>query len=247
MAVDVFSSPRPPRRGVRPHTAGVRLLDAVPAMQEAVPPEDRQLARRVLLVPVRTFEPGTLTLPAPTDPGRPFGLIIVKGTVLRETHLGDRAVGELLGPSDVIDTHRDDDACSLPWQTEYAVREPTTVAVLDDRFIVAARRWPELHQVLGAQQARQARRASRHLATLGLPRVDDRVMALFCELADRWGRVTPDGIRVDVPLTHALIGHLVGARRSTVSLALAELAATGHLRRQVDKSWTLGRDVPMAA
>lgn len=245
--VDVFTSPRPARSEARPQKAGVRLLDAVPALQEAVPAEDRQLARRVLLAPVRSCEPGMFTLPVPTGPGRPFGVIILEGSVFRETHLGDRAVAELLGPHDVIDTHRDDDACSLPWQTEYVVREATTVAILDDHFVLAARRWPTLHEVLGAQQARQVRRASRHLATLGLPRVEDRVMALFCELADRWGRVTPEGIRIDVPLTHALIGQLIGARRPTVSLALTELAASGHLRRQADKSWTLTRDVPMAA
>ena len=233
--------------GRRPSRAGVRLLDAVPAMQDAVPHDDRLLASRALLVPVRGFEEGTLTLPSPTESGHPFGLIIVKGTVLRETALGDRAVCELLGPSDVIDTHRDDDACSLPWQTEYVVRQPTTVVVLDDHFALAARRWPALYQVLGAQQARQVRRASRHLATLGLPRVEDRVTALFCELADRWGRVTPDGIQIDMPLTHALIGQLIGARRPTVSLALTELATAGQLRRQADKSWTLSRGVPMAA
>jgi CRP/FNR family transcriptional regulator, cyclic AMP receptor protein len=94
--------------------------------------------------------------------------------------------------------------------------------------------------------ARQIRRASRHLAALALPRVEDRVMALFCDLADRWGRATPEGIRIDVPLTHAVIGQLVGARRPTVSLALTDLAAAGRLVRQDERCWLLTADVPLA-
>ena len=55
---------------------------------------------------------------------------------------------------------------------------------------------------------------------------------MFGLLADRWGRVTPDGIVVDLALTHELIGHLVGGRRPTVTLALAELAESGRARPQ---------------
>jgi CRP-like cAMP-binding protein len=135
----------------------------------------------------------------------------------------------------------------MPSRTEYVALEQTTFVVLDDRFAAAARKWPGLHEVVGLQHARQARRASRHLATLGLSRVEDRVIALFCDLSDRWGRVTPLGIRIDVPLTHTVLGRLVGARRPTVTLALSALAADGLLRRDADGSWLLARDVPLAA
>ena len=247
MTVDALERRRRPTAAdAPPPHQGLRLLDAVPAMAEAVPPHERELAGRVVL-PIRESPAGVLMLPAPTEPGSPFAVVIVEGTVLRETHLGDRMVGELLGPGDLLGTHPDDDDSSLPSWTDHLAREPVTLALLDDRFLVAARRWPGLHQVVAAQQARQVRRASRHLAALGLPRVEDRVMALFCDLADRWGRVTPEGIRIDVPLTHALIGQLVGARRPTVSLALTDLAAAGSLVRHAERCWLLDADVPLAA
>ena len=228
-------------------TGRLALLDAVPALGDAIPAQDRELASRVLHVPVRHIECGTLELPARTGSDRPFAVIVVSGIVLRETHLDGRAVAELLGPLDVIDTHEEDDAYLLPSRTEYVVRQPTTIALLDDRFVMAARRWPTLHEVLGAQRARQVRRATRQLAMMGLSRVEDRVTALFCDLADRWGRVTPEGIRIDMPLTHALIGELIGARRPTVTLALAQLAADKTLTRDGNQSWLLAHQLATAA
>jgi hypothetical protein len=230
----------------QPGTSAVQLLDAVPAMHDAVPVDDRHLARKALLAAACSFEPGPLTVRADM-PGNPFAIVIVTGAVLRETHLAGRAAGELLGATDIVETHPEDDPSTLATQTRYIAHLPTTVAILDDRFRLAARRWPGLHQVISDQHARQGRRASRHLAALALPRVEDRVLALFADLADRWGRVTPDGIRIDLPLTHTLIGTLAAARRPTISLALAELAATGSLTRQADRSWLLSRNVAAAA
>ena len=51
-------------------------------------------------------------------------------------------------------------------------------------------------------------------------------------------------------LSHRLIGELVGARRPTISTALAELARDGQLVRREDGTWLLTGepvDVPMAA
>ena len=73
-------------------------------------------------------------------------------------------------------------------------------------------------------------------------RVEDRLLALFWHLADRWGRVLPDGVRIELPLTHETIGHLIGARRPTVTLGLSALRGEGLLRRQVDGAWLLAHD-----
>jgi CRP-like cAMP-binding protein len=77
-----------------------------------------------------------------------------------------------------------------------------SIAVLDDRFRRAAQRWPALVDCLHECLGRQAHRASRHLAILHLPRVEDRIVALFADLAGRFGRMTPNGIVIDLPLTH---------------------------------------------
>jgi CRP/FNR family cyclic AMP-dependent transcriptional regulator len=79
-------------------------------------------------------------------------------------------------------------------------------------------------------------------AIVGLPRVEERVLALFWQLADRWGVVRPEGVVVQLPLTHALIGQLVGAQRPTVSLALQSLADDGLLLRGDIGAWTLDHE-----
>lgn len=81
-----------------------------------------------------------------------------------------------------------------------------------------------------------------HVAVLHQPRVEDRVVALFVDLAERFGRVTPDGVTIDLSLTHELIGQLVGSRRPTVSLALQVLAAEGVLSRRSER-WELAHGV----
>ncbi len=72
-----------------------------------------------------------------------------------------------------------------------------------------------------------------------LPRVEDRIVALCAELAERLGRMTSDGIVIDLPLTHQAIGELVGSRRPTVSLALQRLGEDGVLERRDDSRWYL--------
>ena len=50
---------------------------------------------------------------------------------------------------------------------------------------------------------------------------------MLWHLAARWGKVEPGGIRLPLPLTHQLLGRLIGAERPSVSHALARLAETG--------------------
>ena len=60
-------------------------------------------------------------------------------------------------------------------------------------------------------------------------------------LAARWGRVEPGGIRLPLPLTHQLLGHLVGAERPSVSHALSRLARAGLVTGHGDEWHLHGR------
>ena len=71
-----------------------------------------------------------------------------------------------------------------------------------------------------------------HRAATCHPRADARIALLLWHLAERWGRVEPDGILVPLPLTHRLIGRLVGAERPSVSHALARLSDAGLVTRE---------------
>ena len=79
------------------------------------------------------------------------------------------------------------------------------------------------------------------LAASSLLRVEDRLAVVLWHLADRWGRVTPEGVRLQLPLTHELLGELIGAQRATVTTALTQLSESGSVVRNPDGSWLLGR------
>ncbi len=220
-------------------TAGIRLLDAIPEMQTAVPDADRQLASRTAVLPLIAIAPGKTWTP-PTVPADPFAFVVVDGILQKHTTLLGRAAVELLGAGDVLLHGGADGDPSSAAASHHVAQVPTTVAVLDDRYRLAAGRWPALDHVLHQRIAGQVRRASVHLAIMQLPRVEDRILALFADFAERWGRVTPDGIAVDLPLTHDLLGRLAGSQRPTVTVALRGLRAEGQLSR-TPSGWLVGR------
>jgi CRP-like cAMP-binding protein len=83
-----------------------------------------------------------------------------------------------------------------------------------------------------------------HQAILQLSPVETRLLILFWHLAERWGRVTPDGIAIRLALSHELLGHLVGSRRASVTTALAHVCESGRLHRRADGTWVLSGPPP---
>jgi CRP/FNR family transcriptional regulator len=67
---------------------------------------------------------------------------------------------------------------------------------------------------------------------LALSRLHDKIIHILAELSGRFGVQEEDGeySRIDMPLSHLEIAHLVGASREAVSLALKELAEMGVIR-----------------
>ncbi|MGD9696870.1 MAG: Crp/Fnr family transcriptional regulator [Thermoleophilia bacterium] len=61
------------------------------------------------------------------------------------------------------------------------------------------------------------------------PRVERRLLLKLRQLAERWGRVTPDGVRLDLHLTHQELANMVGAVRESVTIALGRLASAGEI------------------
>ena len=208
----------------------VALTDVLPEIVALIPVGDHRLARRVLHVPVLPAA-GELDHVLAAHPDA-FDFIIVDGLVLKQTRYAGRSSLELLGPGDVLapplSRVRQLDSRAI---SSYRTHGDALLAALDSPFRSAARRWPQLSDVLLDRLARQTHRASMHLAVLHIPRAEDRVVALFSDLAERFGRVTDDGIIIDIELTHKLIGQLIGSRRPTVSLALEALSIDQTLTR----------------
>jgi hypothetical protein len=66
-------------------------------------------------------------------------------------------------------------------------------------------------------------------------------------LAGRWGRQTPSGVALRLPLSHETLGSLVGAKRSSVTLALKALELRGCLERPRRGEVVLVGEAPGAA
>jgi CRP-like cAMP-binding protein len=62
-------------------------------------------------------------------------------------------------------------------------------------------------------------------------RHSERVRQTLLQLAATYGRVAPQGVRIDFPLTHQLLADMTGSARETVSLALAGLVSEGFVDR----------------
>jgi CRP/FNR family transcriptional regulator, cyclic AMP receptor protein len=74
--------------------------------------------------------------------------------------------------------------------------------------------------------------------------VRHRLVMLFWHYADRFGKVTADGIHVPLALAQADLAELVGAARPSVSVALRELADAGEVWRLRDRTWMLSHHPP---
>jgi CRP-like cAMP-binding protein len=75
-------------------------------------------------------------------------------------------------------------------------------------------------------------RIEQRLKNLLFQPLRNRLIHLLVELADRYGRPTPEGLLIDVRLSHQDLAGIVGSSRESVTLGLGELVAEGLLRRR---------------
>jgi CRP/FNR family transcriptional regulator, cyclic AMP receptor protein len=227
---------------------GIRLLEAQPDLGEGLSPQDEAEARRHVVAVLEDVPPGQWDPRTTYALDQAFmGLLVVEGMLSRDVELGGRRCSELLGPGDLLRPwdYDEGETSSVPSESAWTVLEPSRLAVLDGRFARVACRYPELVAKLIGRTLRRSRWLSILLTISSMPRVDARVQALFWHLADRWGRVTLDGVVVPIRLTHEMIGRLVGAHRPSVTTALSELARSGRIAR-IPEGWLLRGDPPSA-
>jgi CRP-like cAMP-binding protein len=226
----------------------VRVLEVDPDLGAMLPEPrradaERELTVRTHMVPAGPWDVSRL---AGTS-AEHVGLLLLDGVLSRELLVADQVSAELMGPGDLVRPWQSGNRASLlPVDAEWQVLSPLTVAVLDRRFAAEIARYPEITSVLLDRLAERSVRLATTQAISQLTRVDRRLRALFWHLAERWGRVSSHGVIVPLALTHRILGQLVGARRPTVSTALAELAEQGELTRRPDGSWLLRGDPPDA-
>ncbi len=155
------------------------------------------------------------------------GLLIVEGLIAVDTCVAGRTTTELLGSGDLLQPHTPLDDELVRWETAWRALSPTRLALLDAGFAQRMRSWPQILSAL----FRRAERRSDDLEVMRAischPRLEVRLVLALWHLAARWGRVEPSGFRLSLPLTHRLLGQLVGAERPSISHALHRLCEAG--------------------
>jgi CRP/FNR family transcriptional regulator, cyclic AMP receptor protein len=178
-----------------------------------------------------------------------LGLLVLDGLITRHLAIGEMEAVELVGPGDVL----------RPWvglngELSNHVREHwmttrrTRLANLDGSFAAAVSRWPTIAAKINDRVARRVDWIALASAVHGMRRTEDRLLTMLWFYADRWGRVTPDGVVLELELTHSLLAAVIGARRPSVTTSLKALEAAGMLLRRSDHSWVLlgGRPAVLA-
>jgi CRP/FNR family cyclic AMP-dependent transcriptional regulator len=199
----------------------IRVLDHLPELAGGLRGAELAAAHR-----------GTIAVAerVPRGPWAPRGGMLAgvvhDGLLVRQT-----TATALVGPGDLLPP--------LSPPATWRVLEPATVVWLGTHYEQAARRWPALSRSLLALAQEGTERALVLQGIARLQRVDERLLALLWHLAERWGRVCPDGVILRLRLQHRLLADLVGARRPSVTTALGQLAAEGRVARTDDGAWLL--------
>jgi hypothetical protein len=227
-------------------THTINLVDELPELAAALDDETRAVARRRCIVGAFELSPGRWapTAGAPGEPGH-VGLLIVEGFVTRDVRLGDTIAAEVCGRGDVLrPADHDGDTAPVPFAVEWRVLSPMRLAILDRRATNVLGQWPEIVEALVRGGVRRAQSLGLHLAVAHLRRVEPRLLVILWHLADRWGKVTPNGVHLPMRLTHQTLGQLVGAQRPSVTTTLKGLAAAGSVTRCADGTWMLHGEPP---
>ena len=224
----------------------VRLLEIDPDLGSGLDPDAFATAENELLVRTVEAPRGTWDFEqtwAATN--AELALLMLDGVIARDAGVGRRVSLEILGAGDALRPWpKDRHAEALKVRLRFNVMEPARFAILDGAFAQRAARWPAvLGQVTGRVMGR-ATSATLRLLIHQVVRIDDRVLLSLWGLAERFGRVTPDGILIPVAINHTMMARFVGAQRPTVSQAVGELTRRGEVARLEDGGWLLKGSFP---
>lgn len=216
------------------------LLDLDVDLADELDVRLRLAARPTVTAVTFEAETGNLRLAdwlADASPGP--GVLILDGVVVAQVQVGDRTAAELLGTGDLIQSWQCADA-ELVCGTSWRALLPTRFAVLDGAFAQRVKPWPQITAVLLRRAGKRTQRLNVQRAITAQPRLEVRLALIMWHLAARWGKVTPGGIHLALPLTHQLLGWLVSAERPSVSHALARLHYAGLVSGHGDEWYLQG-------
>ncbi len=220
----------------------VRVLDLDPDLCSRLRGGERERAARELEAPLYWLSPGVWNPPRTLHGRGPLGLLVVDGLLARQVEVSKARCIELLSGGDLLRPWQPDAASFV--EVRWQVLMPTRAVLLTAEFTARACRYPSVVDALVERAIHRSRSLAVHSAIDNVVGLRQSLELLFWHLAERWGKVSPDGIVMPLQLTHQMLADLVGARRPSVSAALREMAEDGVLARIVDRGWLLYGSAP---
>lgn len=220
----------------------VQLLECDPGLAEGLAREELEIAAQALPVQVAVLKKGPWRpeTEAP-EPGH-IGYLVVKGLLVRRIEVAQGASVELLGQGELIRPWQEDTS-SFCWSS-WEVVETTTVAQLGVRMAHCLCQWPPLVSNLLGRSVRRSRALAADAAAANIVGLEERLLMALWQLAETWGAARRDGVHLTIRLPHRLLAELMGARRPSVTSALAGLKSDGRLGRTPDGFWVLRGEPP---
>ncbi|HEX5984486.1 MAG TPA: helix-turn-helix domain-containing protein [Solirubrobacterales bacterium] len=220
----------------------VQLLECDPRLAEGLSAEESAVAAGSLPVQAAMLKKGPWDPgPGPPEPEQ-LGYLVCSGLLVRRVEVDRGRSVELLGCGDLLRPWQEDASsfCRASWE----ILEPTTIVILGPAVARGLGRWPAIASNLIARGVNRSRASTAAAAISSIVGLEERLLILFWHLAERWGEPVTDGIRIPIGLPHRLLAELVGARRPSVTTALASLQEEGRLVSAENGCWMLRGDPP---
>ena len=175
---------------------------------------------------VRTFPPGIALFHERDSTDRVMFLLTGRVKIAsssedgRERVLAFRGPGEVLGELSAID--------GRPKSATVLAVDPVEALVVPSAdFVRFLENHPKVALFLLGKLIARLREADRKRVEFGATDTIGRVAARILELSERYGRVTPTGVRIDLPITQEELASWVGSSREGVNKALHTLKGLG--------------------
>lgn len=171
-------------------------------------------------------------------------ILVLDGLLVQQLSAAGSRAAELIAPGDLFELGSDRALDTLVrLDTTWSSAGRTRVALLTEGVMLMAARWPRLILTFVARIEERSVRLATQVTISHMPSTPMRLLALFWHLAERFGKVGADHVVLPLRLLHRTLGAMVGAERSTVTLALRDLATEGLVRRRDDGAWMLYGDL----
>ncbi len=172
----------------------------------------------------------------------PEGLYCIRSGLLKRSvgdPQGNRKILEILGPGDLLGV---ESMCGNGSRAaEAATLEASELCFFHRRDLPElVKGTPDFGMALAAYAADRLAHAERELADLSLKTARQRLAKVLLTLGQRYGKRTPRGLLLDLPISRSELANFVGIALATASRLIKELKDEGTIRTRGRQMFIVG-------